>query len=513
MYYSLFNGERHFCRGMEKTTIMKYLLALDIGTTAVKGALFDRGGGILAESLREYDLLKPAPDWVELDCDAYWRAVIAVTGHVLKTSGVPPEAIASIGVTSQGETLIVLDRAGRPLRRAIVWLDNRTQAEADAIGRVFDRDDVYRVTGQQEIIPSWTATRILWLKKHEPDVVARAHKFMLAADYIVFKLTGRAATNRALNPSTLYYDIARRDWWPEMLSFLGISRDRMPDLVDSVDRAGAVTAEAAAATGLAAGTPVTAAPIDQVAAAVGAGNIEPGLVTENTGAALALCVCLDKPLYDPRKRLGLYEHAVAGRYVLLPWVPTAGMVLRWFRDDFGGGLDYPALCREAESVAPGADGLTMLPHLGGAGCPEVDPKARGVFSGITLGHRRGHFVRAIMESVAFILRGNLDLLAELGVGVRELRSLGGAARSDFWVQIKADVCRKTIRVMESEEATCRGTAMLSGAATGMFSGLPEARDAMVRVKKAFEPDPGRASAYDEAYRRYCALNSSMKTAW
>ena len=211
-------------------------------------------------------------------------------------------------------------------------------------------------------------------------------------------------------------------------------------------------------------------------------------------------------------RLGLYEHAIAGRYVLLPWVPTAGMVLRWFRDDFGCGLDYQALCREAEPVPPGADGLTMLPHLGGAGCPEVNPKARGAFSGITLGHRRGHFVRAIMESVAFILRGNLELLAESARGP-ELRSLGGAAQSDLWVQMKADVCRQPIRVMESEQATCRGTAMLAGAAAGMFPDLAAARNAMVRVKKTFDPNPGAALAYDKAYSRYCALNKCLKTEW
>ncbi len=486
------------------------LLALDIGTTSVKGVLFDPQGGILAQGSREYQLCKPAPDWVELDCEGYWQAAGAVIAQILQTGGVRPETIAAVGVTSQGETLILLDRRGRPLRRAIVWLDNRSREGAETIARAFPLDEVYRLTGQQEIIPAWTATRILWLREHEPEILAQADKCLLVADYIIFKLTGRLVTDRALNPSTLYYDLLRHAWWPEMLDFLGLRREQLPELLDSGSIVGPISAAAAAATGLSCRTVVATAPLDQVAAAVGAGNIEPGMVTESTGAALALGAGVDRPVYDPRKRLGLYCHAVKGRYLLLPWAPTAGMVLRWFRDEFGGGRDYAALCREAEAIAPGAEGLTMLPHLGGAGCPEVNPQAKGLFWGVTLGHRRAHFVRAILEAVAFMLRGNLELLAELGIDCRELRTLGGAARSEFWVQIKADVCQRELRVMESEEATCRGAAMLAGRAIGLFRDLAAARDAMVRVKKTVAPDPRRAEAYAAAYRRYCALNARMK---
>jgi xylulokinase len=487
----------------------RYVLSLDVGTTSLKGVLFDTSGRQVANSLREYELVKPAPDIVELDSDVYWNRARDVIRHILAAGAVDPRQIASIGITSQGETLTVLDAAGRPLRRSIVWLDNRSQPEADEIGRRFGLDEVYRTTGQQELVPTWTATRILWLRKHEPEVFRKAHRYLLVEDLLIYRLTGRYVTDRGLTPSTLYYDLNTCDWWPEMLEFLGITRQQLPELSDSGGVAGPVTVQAADETGLAAGTLVTTAPLDQIAGAVGAGNIEPGIVTETTGAALAVCASIDRPVYDPQKRVGLYTHAIKGQYVLLPWVPTAGMVLRWFRDELGGGRDYGSLVDEARQIPPGAEGLTVLPHLSGAGCPHFDPKARGVFWGITLGHRRGHFVRAILEAVAFMLRSNLELLDRLGVAVHQVRSLGGATKSDLCMQIKADVCRKNMVLMDSEEAACLGVAMLSCVGSGIYRNLCEARDAMVRTEKTIHFDPRSADVYDEVYRRNMALYDNV----
>ncbi len=489
---------------------MPLLLALDVGTTALKGVLFDTLGQTRAVCAREYDLLKPGPDLVELDPELYWSAAREVIRSLLRSSGIPSGEIAAIGVTSQGETLITLDGAGKPLRNAIVWLDNRSRAESAELGRRFSLDEVYRRTGQQEMAPTWTATRLLWLKHHEPSVFARAATFMLPADYLLFKLTGRRATDPALNPSTLYFDLVRRAWWPEMLDFLDVTPARLPNLLAPNEPAGPVSAAASAETGLPAGIPVAGAPIDQIAGAVGAGNLEPGVVTETTGAALAICATLEKPLYDPLKRVGLYAHATPGRYALLPWVPTAGMALRWFRDELACGASYSTLDAEAASAPAGADGLVLLPHFCGAGSPRMDPNARGVLSGLTLAHRRGHLVRAILESVAFMLKDNLDMLESLGARITEVRSLGGGAKSRLWLQIKADVCRKTILTMACEETTSLGAAMLAGVGAGLFRNLEEARDRMVRVRDRIEPNAETRETYQAAFETYVALNEAIR---
>lgn len=489
---------------------MQYVLSLDVGTTSVKGVLFDVKGKPVAFALREYALDKPAPHIVELSCETYWNSVCKVIGDVLAQREVSPTSIISVGVTSQGETLIALDKDGRPLRKAIVWIDNRTQEEADEISKEFSVDEAYRITGQQEIIPTWTAARILWLRKNEPDTFAKAHKFLLVADYITYRLTGEYVTDRSMNPSTLYFDITTGRWWPEMLKYLGIEESQLPQLKGSGRIVNSVTDEAARQTGLSPDTVVTTAPMDQFAGTVGAGNLEPGVITETTGAALAICATSATQLYDPQKRISIYLHPIEKQYVLFLWAPTAGMVFRWFRDEFCHGEDYASLCDEAETIAVGADGLTMLPHLSGAGCPEFDFNAKGAFSGFTLGHTRGHFVRAVLESIAFMLRGNIELLEKTGVTVKEIRSLGGGAKSDLWLQIKADVCRKDILVMQCDEAACLGVAMLSCVGVGIYKDLSEARNNMVKVKKTFSPDSDQAHLYDAAYIKYQELGENLK---
>jgi xylulokinase len=484
---------------------MSLLLTLDAGTTSVKGALFDASGNMMCSRVHEYALEKPAPDIVELDPDVYWQAAQTVIGKILAETAVAPDAITALGVTSQGETLIVLDRNGQPLRKAIIWLDNRAKDEAAAIQTAFGRDRVYQITGQQDIVPGWPASKILWLRRHEPHIFKAAATFLMVEDYLIYRLTGRLATDHALNPSTLYYDLRAGCWWADMLEFLGITARQLPELLDSGASAGTVTA----AIGLSRHTRVTVSPIDQVAAAVGAGNIAPGTITETTGSALAICATVDHPLYDPAKRVGLYRHALPGLYVLLPWIPTAGMILRWFRDEFGDGLDYAALAGTAAAIAPGSEGLIVLPHFCGMVCPETNPDAKGVLHGLSLSHRRAHIVRAILESVAFSLRDNLDMLTDLGIDCREIISLGGGARSELWLGIKADVLQQPIRVMRCEETTCLGSAVLAAAGSGVHTGVEAAVKAMVCARQAIAPDPGHRAVYDAAFARYRELNRTL----
>lgn len=484
---------------------MSLILTLDAGTTSLKGSLFDLSGGLLCSRLHEYNLEKPAPDIVELDPEMYWEAAQVVIAAILAETAVAPADITAVGITSQGETLIVLDSNGKPLRKAIVWLDNRAKDGADCIREKFGQEKVYHVTGQQDIVPGWPAAKILWLRQHEPKVYKHAAKYLMVEDYLVYRLTGQFATDHALNPSTLYYDLRKGCWWKGMLDFLGITENQLPALLNSGEVAGTVVAEI----GLSPKTAVTVAPIDQVAAAVGAGNIAPGMVTETTGCALAVCATVERPVYDPKMRIGLYRHAVPGLFVLLPWIPTAGMILRWFRDEFGEDLDYAAMVEPAAVIPPGSEGLILLPHFSGMNSPDVNPEAKGVFFGITVAHRKAHFVRAILESVAFALRDNVELLAESGIHCRGVTSLGGAARSSLWLQIKADILQRNITVMHCEEATSLGTAILAATGTGAYKDIGAAVKAMVRTTLTIAPNPENRDVYDATFKQYKNLNKKL----
>lgn len=482
-----------------------HLIALDAGTTAVKTVLFSADGREVAAHACEYPLQTPAADRVEADPEAYWQAACQGIASVLRQSGVNGEAVAAVGVTSQGESVILLDAHGQPLRPAMVWLDQRAVAETALLAARFSRQQVYARTGQPEIVPTWTAAKLLWLKRHEPDIFARTKKIVLVADYLVYRLSGRFASDHALNPSTLYYDLTRGAWWDEMLDFIGLKPGLLPELCPSGTAVGPVTA----AVGLGAATLVTTAPIDQIAAALGAGNVAPGMVTETTGSAMALCATVSTPCHDPAMQIGLYRHAIPGHYVLMPWVPTAGMVLRWFRDELGGGAGYPELSALAAPVPAGSDGLLVLPHFSGSFAPAANPAARGVFYGLTLAHGRGHLVRAIFEAVAYMLRDNLELLEKLGAPCAAIRSLGGGARDPLWLQIKADVLNRSVIAPDGAETTSLGAAIAAAVAAGLQPSLAAATAAMVRPGRPCAPNPAQAARYEQSYQAWRRLNDLL----
>jgi sugar (pentulose or hexulose) kinase len=489
---------------------MALLLSIDAGTTSVKVALFDAEGQMVASSGQEYDLLTPAEDWVELPAEVYWQSAIAGIDEVLAKSGAAPGDILAVGVTSQGETIIPIGRNGQPLHNAIVWLDNRARAEAQQMAKSFDLDRFYEITGQPEIIPTWPACRVLWWRRHRPEVFAQTHKYLLVEDYILYRLSGRAVTEGSMCTSTGYYDIRTGTWWEEMLDFIGLKPDHLPTLLRSGEIVGSLTEEASRETGLSTGTAIVTGSMDQMAGAIGAGNIAPGIVTETTGTALVLAATIDRPTYDPQKRLPCYSHAIPGKYLLLPYCQTAGMVFRWFRDQLGQGQSYDQLTAMAAEVPPGSDGLVALPHLTGSTSPKFNPKAKGVFYGVTLQHTCAHFVRALLESVAFMLRENVELLRELGVDSKELVSLGGGARSELWLQIKADVTGLPLCTLECAESTSLGVAVLAAVAVGMYPDGETACGRMVRTGSKVEPDTAHRETYDAAYGTYGQLFESLQ---
>lgn len=499
---------------------MSYLLGIDLGTTSVKCVLFDQKGEIVASGRSEYELSMPRPEFVEVEAETYWSALKGSLEVVLSLSKADAKDIRGIGVSSQGETFIALGKDCKPLGRAIVWLDNRAKEEARLIKEEFGVDEAYRITGQNDIVPTWTATKILWLKRNEPLLFERVNKYLLLEDYVIYRLTGKFVTEHSILSSSLLFDINHRKWWEEILHLLGISEDQLPEPKHSGVPVGNLTPKAAKETGLSTSSIVSTGAYDQAANAIGAGNIETGVITETTGAAMALVATTERIILDPLRRMPCHHHAVRGKYFLQPWCQTAGTILRWYRDNFGtlevedakktGADPYDLLTAEASGIPPGSDGLILLPHFMGAASPELNPDAKGVLFGLTPYHGKGHFVRAIMESVAYMLRRNVELLEELGIKVREIRSTGGASKSDLWNQIKADVLRRPILAVRGEEVAALGVAMLAGVATGAFASLEDAGKSMVSLKERLAPSQTNGEIYDERYKRYVELYDSVE---
>lgn len=497
----------------------EYILGLDCGTTASKVAIFDLRGRMLSVSTQEYQLLTPSPLEVEIDPEHFWQAFVKGTHEALAQAAINPAQIRAFSLSAQGETMVLLDASGKPLRRAISWMDNRAQSEADAINRVFG-DAIYPTTGQVSAVPTWPAAKLLWIRKHEPDVFGRIHRVLLIEDYLLWRLTGEIACEGSLVCSTLYWDINSEQWWGDMLEFLELPSTSLPELRHSGSPIGHILPEAARELGLADDVVVSMGALDQVCGSIGVGNVRTGIFSENTGAALAICVLQQpgKPVFDPGRQMPVHYHGLPGRYMFHTFT-TGGMVYRWFRDQFcaeemaeaeSRGVDaYQLVTDAAGHVSAGSDGLLMLPHLQGAMAPETNPHAKGVFFGVTLSHGKSHFARSILEAIAFTVRRNLEVIERIGGDVDEIRVLGGGAKSDLWNQIKADVTGKRIVKTESEEAACLGAAIFAGHGAGFFSSVEAAAEQMLVVNRAYEPDPDVRGTYDAAYSRYVALYESL----
>ncbi len=493
---------------------MEYLLGIDVGTTSLKAGLFAPDGRCLGVERQEYQLDTPSAECAQLDAQRYWQACVQTVRKLLLPLDNKAKSIVAVAISSQGETTIALDADGNPVYPALVWLDNRASSQANSLAKQF-KDQVYEHTGIAEIIPTWSACKVLWIKENEPQAFSRVAKFLLVQDYLVYKMTGRYVTDGSVSCTNLFFDIIRNSWWPEMLEAVGIQAEQLPEIAMPGSVAGIIRKEAARELGLPDHVKVVNSGMDQAVGAIGAGNINPGVVSETTGAALAIQVTVKDPFIDPHKSIPVYVHSVPDHYLLVPVCPTAGMAFKWFRDQFGDAeikraesenLDsYDLMTELASSVQPGADGLVMLPHLMGAFSPEINPLARGSFTGFTLSHTRAHFVRALLEGVAFLLKRNIEFVEGAGIQVSEIVSTGGGSRSRLWNQIKANVCNTKIITLQNEETALLGNAILAGVACGLFKTVADGCRVMVAAHEKFVPDR-EAQAYILPYQKYCELD-------
>lgn len=459
-------------------------LGIDFGTTSVKAVLFDCKLQQLADSTQDYKL-NTAGDRVELPPLTYWELLQNAIRQATAAADVH-----CLSIDTQCETLILTDENGDPVRDAIVWLDNRATEEAEMIQTYFGRQKVYEITGQPEITATWPACKLLWVKRNEPEVWAKTKKVFLLEDYLLYKLTGKFVTEKTLQSSTIYFDIRTGGWWQEMLDFVGVDTAMLPELMDSGKYVGDYQ-----------GIQVVTSAMDQVAGAIGAGVVEKGIISEMTGTTMAIYMPTDTiPAFNPESFVPCH-YSFDNSYCLLSWSPTAGMALKWFRDAFLKDKSFEELNVLADAVPIGCDGVVFLPYLCGSTMPKYNPDARGSFTGLTPEHTVGHFVRSIMESVACILKSNLD---HLGVPVEQIRIMGGGAKSPLWSQMKADITGLKLQTLKNKETACLGAAILAGVGAGVFSSVKEAC-AGIAIDKEYIPSGADYSKVYENFKKYDEL--------
>jgi xylulokinase len=472
---------------------MTELVGLDVGTTGVKALRISSEGDVLAFAEEPYPLATPYPGWAEQDPEHWWRAVEAALTQVAG------QGVAGIGLSGQMHGLVALDDADRVLRPAILWNDQRTGEECAEIEARFGLHELVKLTGNRAL-PGFTAPKLLWLRRHEPESYARIARVLLPKDYVRLRLTGEHATDVADASGTLLFDVAGRDWSYEVLEGLEIPREWLSSALESPASSGQTSDR----------LPVAAGAGDQAAGALGVGVDRPGPLSVVLGTSGVVFASLPDFAADPDGRVHAFCHAVPEGWHAMGVMLSAAGSLAWLRQVVARDEPSDKLVAEAEPWAPGAEGLTFLPYLAGERTPHVDPKARAAFTGLSLRHDRGALVRAVLEGVAFGLRDSLELLRGLGVEPVAARVSGGGARSDLWLRIVASVLGLPLERTAAEEGAAFGAALLGGVAAGVYADVHEAVSAAVKVRSTIEPEPEWIEPYAVTYQRFRSLYPALR---
>jgi xylulokinase len=488
---------------------MGHVLGIDTSTTATKAVLVDEAGAIAGIGSAEYGFDVPQPLWSEQEPALWWDGTVGAVRSALRTSGVDPASIEAIGLTGQMHGLVLLDSADRVLRPAILWNDQRTAHACEEIREAVGLKRLVQITGN-DAVTGLTAPKLVWVRDHEPEVWRRAAHVLLPKDYVRLELAGEHALDKADGAGTLLFDLAARDWSPEVVDALRIPREWLPPTHEGPTVTGRVTERAAAATGLRAGTPVVAGGGDQSANGVGVGATTPGTVALSLGTSGVIFAATEAPLFEPRGRVHAFCHALPGRWHLMSVMLSAAGSLRWFRDTFTPGESFDSLVATGAEVPAGSEGLFFLPYLSGERSPHPDPLARGAFIGLTLGHDRRHMLRAVLEGVAFGLRDGLDLMIAAGMPApSQVRASGGGVASPLWRQILADVLDTELATVSTTEGAAYGAALLATEAAGWFDSVDAAVTALVRATPVASPGPD-AARYRDAHATYRELYPALR---
>lgn len=489
-----------------------YLLGIDLGTTGCKAVVLAPDGTLHAQARRGYEPTVPRPTWSEQDPAEWWEATTETVREVLDTQGVRPDAIAGVGLTGQMHGLVLLDASGKVLRPAILWNDQRTGDDCEALTKRVGAERVLEETGNP-ILPGFTAPKIEWIRQHEPEVYDQATGFLLPKDLLRFRLTGTRATDVSDASGTSLFDVEDRGWSGPMCEATRVPTAWLPAVTESSSVSARVSAEGAAATGIPEGTPVVGGAGDQAAQAIGAGVVEEGTAVITMGTSGVVFAPTGTYRRDPEGRLHAFCHAAPGTWHLMGVMLSAAGSLRWHAGLFSESgseesFDYEGLVAEAASMPPGAEGLLFLPYLSGERTPHADPTARGAFVGLHHRHGRAHLTRAVLEGVAFGLRDSFELMQELNVMPDEVRISGGGAQSALWRKIVADVLDTTLLHTETAHGAAVGAALLAGVGTQVVPSVAAASRSVSTVEGRTEPTEATAT-YDQLFARYRALYPAL----
>jgi xylulokinase len=484
------------------------LLGIDVGTGGTRAVLIDHTGRVTASFASEHAPIRSEHiGWAEQEPEDWWRAAREAIAGAMAASELTGAEIEAVGLTGQMHGCVMLDADGKVLRPALIWCDQRTQPECDWLTETIGFERLIELTCNPAL-PNFTLTKLVWVRKHQPEIFAKIAHVLCPKDYVRYRLTGEFAMDMQEASGTLLLDVAHRRWSTEMAAVAGIPMEWLPRLFEGPEICARVSTAGAGATGLAAGTPVAAGAGDQGAGAVGMGILAPGSVSATIGTSGVVFAATDSPIKDRLGRLHTFCHAAPGRWHVMGVTNGAGLSLRYFRDTFASGSSYEELTALAAGVPAGSDELMWAPYLFGERTPHLDPEARAAFVGITAMHTRGYFIRAVLEGVAFSLMDTFTLFRELRVPVKAIRLGGGGARGHLWRQIQADVYGHSVELLEAEEGGAFGAALLAGTGIGIWASVEAACAATVRVAETIEPKD--AKVMEEAYRRYRRIYPALK---
>ena len=480
-------------------------LGIDVGTGGTRAVLADAGGKIRhAFTSPHEDIRMEQPLWAEQRPEDWWNAAQQAVRGVLAQAGASGKDVRGIGLSGQMHGLVMLDESDRVIRPALIWCDQRSQAQVDAINESIGKEAVLACTANP-VLTGFTLPKLLWVRDNEPRHFERVRKVLLPKDYVRFGLTGEFASDVSDASGTALFDVVRRQWSYALADRLGLDRSILPPALESAALSGKVSPAAAAATGLAEGTPVVAGAGDQAASAVGNGIVESGIVSCTLGTSGVVFAHMELPAYDPRGRVHTFCHAVEGAWHVMGVTQGAGLSLQWFRNNLAPGTDYAALTAEAAGAPAGSQGLFWLPYLMGERTPHLDASARGGWIGLTAKHTRADLIRSLLEGVSYSQKDGLDIIEQMGVEVKSVRLSGGGARSPFWRQMLADVFGKRVAILESQEGSAYGAALLALVGTGEYSSVRDVCKAAIKETGALQPRPREHAIYAGGHRMYQSL--------
>ena len=478
-----------------------YWLGVDVGTGGTRAILIDEAGHVQHSFTAPHqDIRMERPLWAEQSPEDWWTAGQQAIRGVLTLAGARGNQVRGVGLSGQMHGLVLLDSNNDVIRPALIWCDQRSQAQVDAINQSVGREFVVACTANP-VLTGFTLPKLLWVRDNEPRNFDRVRKVLLPKDYVRFQLTGEFASDVSDASGTALFDVVHRRWSHDLINRLALDPSILPQVYESSEIAGHIGDAAARATGLHAGTPVVAGAGDQAASAIGNGIVDPGVVSCTIGTSGVVFAHMQAPAYDPQGRVHTFCHAVPGAWHVMGVTQGAGLSLQWFRNQLAPGTDYDALTAEAATAEPGSQGLFWLPYLMGERTPHLDANARGGWIGLTARHTRADLIRSLLEGVCYSQRDGLDPIENLGVAVKSVRLSGGGARSPFWRQLFADVFGKPVVTLKTQEGSAYGAALLSLAGDSVRDLCRTA----IREVSSVSPDQRNASVYAEGHSIYQSL--------